>query len=262
MQRKLWLGFLLSIVIAGLGIAPVGAREVLLTTEAMRVENVDGDPVIHFSSFRAESDEYVLTGASGRFVQKSNEMLSLGDDAQPATLAKHPFDEETDTPSLEDEPELYISASRSIWVHFDDERLQAHGDVTYRTEDTMAWSDLLIVDVKEAIWDHLAATIEAMPRGEPRTLVMQFFDALSPDARLVLLQGNVRVEREDAEIEGAWMLFDEEDGDNFISVADVSQPLRLRMTLSEDEDDPGDGDAVEASADAIEPAASNENVSD
>lgn len=211
-------------------------REVFLDTEALRVENIDGEQTMLFTTFEAVSEEYTLSGLSGKFTRSSNAMESTGTPEQPATLAR--------TPTADDGQELYISASQSIRIHFDDERLLAEGDVTYRSEGTRSQSDLLMIDARDAVRSALNRAIDDMSEGEPRRMVLTFFEALEPDARLVLLQGNVRVEREDADLQAAWMLFDESNSDNFISVAQRNTPLQLRVILDDegDEEDASDGE--------------------
>lgn len=101
-----------------------------------------------------------------------------------------------------------------------------------------------MIDARDAVRSALNRAIDDMSEGEPRRMVLTFFEALEPDARLVLLQGNVRVEREDADLQAAWMLFDESNSDNFISVAQRNTPLQLRVILDDegDEEDASDGE--------------------
>ncbi len=181
-----------------------------------------------FSTFTATSEEYTLSGVTGKFTRSTNAMESTGTSQQPATVAK--------ARTAEDEQEFFVSATESIHIYLDDERLLARGSVTYQSDDTHSTSDLLMIDERDEVLGLMRDSIDAMPEGEPRRMVLQFIEALEPEARLVLLRGNVRVERDDSDIQAAWMLFDESDADHFISVADSQRPLQLRVLLDEDGD--------------------------
>src|SRR5690606_9249356 len=207
-----------------LGAGSAQDREVLLDTQALRVENVSGEPVMHFAAFRAETEEYVLTGVSGRFEQKQDILEAFGTEHEPATLSKTPAaspagEEEAEGGGDESDGPMSVTATKVIRIDFREERLYAEGNVHYTSAESRAASDLLMIDTRDAVHAVVAELIAAMAPGEPRTLVEEFFARLGQDARLILLRGNVRLEREDSEMYAAWMLLDDSDQENFISVA-------------------------------------------
>lgn len=223
-----------------LGAGSAQAREVLLDTQALRVENVSGQSVMHFAAFRAETEAYVLTGVSGRFQQKDELLEAFGTEQEPATLSKMPAaggsagEEGAASGEGESDGPMSVTATKVIRIDFREERLYAEGNVRYTSAQTRAASDLLMIDNRDAVHAAVAELIAEMAPGEPRTLVEAFFAGLAPQARLILLRGNVRLQREDSEMYAAWMLLEDADEENFISVAGPGQPLQLKVQLEDD----------------------------
>lgn len=225
MVRKIYVACLCLVLALTIASGTSQGREVLLDTDALRVETIDGQQVMVFSVFRAESDDYIISGVSGRFTQRTNEMVAIGSIDEPAVLQRESPNES-----------MLISAVESIVIHLDDERLIATGDVLFESDETRSQSDLLRVDTKDRIWESLADFVESMPAGDARDLIMQFFDDLAADTRIVLLQGNVHVETEDATLSAAWVAFEESDSESFVSAAYPGTPIHVRVQLEETED--------------------------
>src|SRR5690606_3357383 len=154
---------------------------------------------------------------SGEYSEASELMAATGDSKRPAVLTKGGDDA------------FRVSAERQLTIAFGDETLSAKGNVTFRSDDLDARSDELIVDRFEALQARIDELTAAISQEQTLSLVRQFLTKITPEDRLILLTGNVRVVREDSTLESAWMLVNESDQSELISVADAGRQLTLTI---------------------------------
>ena len=220
-----WL-FLVAAALLDLALPVQAARTVVIDTQALRVEGVGDSQVIVMPEFTAHSEEYTLSGASGRFESASETFLATGAPDRPASLERS------------GESPFTVTATRSITIVFQDESLRAEGEVSYQSPDVQAQSDLLLVDRRDRLEALIEELLSALPPGETREIVVGFFGRVGESDRLIVMQHDVRVDREDSFLEADWVVFSEENPDDFISVAAPGKPLRLSVVIeSEDGQD-------------------------
>jgi len=219
--------FFLAAALWVLSFPAQAARTVVIDTQALRVEGVGDSQVIVMPEFTAQSEEYTLSGASGRFESASETFLATGAPDRPASLERS------------GESPFTVTATGSITVVFQDESLRAEGDVSYQSPDVRAQSDLLLVDRRDRLEALIQQLLSALPPGETRKIVVEFFARVSESHRLIVMQHDVRVDREDSFLEADWVVFSEENPDDFISVAAPGRPLRLSVVI-ESQDDQGE----------------------
>ena len=129
---RLWL-FLVAAALLGLALPVQAARTVVIDTQALRVEGVGDSQVIVMPEFTAHSEEYTLSGVSGRFESASETFLATGAPDRPARLERS------------GESPFTVTATRSITIVFQDESLRAEGEVssnlrTCRPRAICSWS--------------------------------------------------------------------------------------------------------------------------
>ncbi|HLS90409.1 MAG TPA: hypothetical protein VK101_04095 [Limnochordia bacterium] len=219
--------FFLAAALWVLSFPAQAARTVVIDTQALRVEGVGDSQVVVMPEFTAQSEEYTLSGASGRFESASETFLATGAPDRPASLERS------------GESPFTVTATGSITVVFQDESLRAEGDVSYQSPDVRAQSDLLLVDRRDRLEALIQQLLSALPPGETRKIVVEFFARVSESHRLIVMQHDVRVDREDSFLEADWVVFSEENPDDFISVAAPGRPLRLSVVI-ESQDDQGE----------------------
>lgn len=216
---------ILALFIALTGISfPASARTVVIDTQALRVEGVGDAQVVIMPEFTAQSEEYTVTGAAGRFDNAQELFVATGSPDRPATLTRS-----GETP-------FTVSATQSIAVVFHDESLRAEGDVQYRSDDVQAQSGLLLVDRRHRLEELIQELLDTLSPGETREIVLEFFSRVDQDDRLILMRDDVRVDREDSFLQADWVVFNEENTDDFISVSAPGKPLRLSVVIEREED--------------------------
>lgn len=189
-----------------------------LITEALTVERIDGDPVYLFTRFQVtEYEGYSVEGATGRYDATKEILFATGDATSKVRIAK------------EGEERFTITASKSLEVHFSRESLWAEGEVEYRSEETAARSERLLVDEWQRLHEVVAELLAALPAGEAKALVDEFFAGLEPAERLLLLLGSVEVEREETRLWADWVAFAEGD-ERFVS-AGGERPIELQFSI-------------------------------
>lgn len=211
---------------AGLAAGAGAARRVTIDTSALRVEQADGGEVLVMPAFVAESDEYTVSGAGGRFDSGAELFVATGSPERPATLARA------------GESAFSVSAIQTISISFGDEALRAEGGVRYQSDDVEALSDLLVVDRRSRLQPLIDELLQALTTREVRQIVLDFLSRAGEHDRLVVLRGNVKVERADSSLNAGWVLFHEGNAEEFISVADPDRPLRLSVVLEDDAGEP------------------------
>lgn len=220
-------GAILLLSILWLPSPAANADEINVESAAVIFQTVDGERVATFLDFTAQSSEFTLSSPRGRYNEATSLMTATGQGGERATLAK-----------TGDEP-FEVSAATEITINFDDETLAALGDVTFRSEELDARSDELFVDRRSALEERIEAIKTRLSLRETLDLIESFLAKVDADDRLILLSGNVRVVREDSTLESSWMLVNESDQSEFISIADPSR----RMTLTIVTQTEGDGEA-------------------
>gem|GEM_PF-3257164 len=200
------------------------ARKVVIDTPALRVERDGDNQVLVMPEFVAESEEYTVSGVAGRFDSSTELFVASGAEHRPATLSRagdHPFT---------------VSAVELIAIAFQDESLRAQGEVRYQSDGVKAQSQLMVVDRRSRLEELIGELLGALGDGETRQIVLDFLSRVGEEDRLVVLRGDVWLEREDSSLEAGWVLFHEENTEEFISVSTPGKPLRLSITI-EDEDE-------------------------
>lgn len=211
------------------------ARTVVIDTSALLVEGVGEAQVLTMPEFTAESDEYTVSGASGRFDSSTEHFVATGAEDRPATLVRS-----GETP-------FTVTATERISIAFQDEVLEARGGVRYTGDGIEATSQLMLVDRHDRLFELVQELLAAVEPGATRDLVLEFFARMSDDARLVLMRGDVSVDREDSSLQAEWVVFNEENNEEFISVSAPGKPLRLSVVIKSDDEEPA---AVEQSDEA------------
>lgn len=216
--RKVLIIFSIILVVA----TPAFARDIVIETEAARIEGAtEDDRVIILAAFTLTSDEYTLVAVSGRFQEAQEIMQAKGEPSRPAVL------------TFTGDSPFTVSATQRIDIALEEETLEAEGDVKYESDDTKATGHLLTVDGKERIWMMVEEDLARHPRREIRDIVLEFFERADDEDRLVLLKGSVHVERDDSQLDAAWVIFNESQEDEFVSVSDPDLPVNLRITRSD-----------------------------
>lgn len=210
--------------------SPAMARTVVIDTTALFVEGVDGAQIVTMPEFTAESEEYTVSGASGRFDSSAELFVAWGNAERPASLARS------------GESPFTVTATETITIAFQDESFEARGGVVYSGEDIRATGQLLIVNRRDRLSVLIDELLAAVPGAATRELVLGFLAKLADDARLVLLRGDVKVDREDSSLEAEWVVFSEDNEEEFISVSAPDRPLRLSIVVDGEEE--GDDDSV------------------
>lgn len=189
-----------------------------LTTEALTVERVDGDPVYLFTRFHVtEYEGYSVEGAAGRYDAASETLIASGDADGIVKIAK------------DGEEPFTITASKRLEIHFASESLRAEGEVEYQSEGTAARAERLFVDEWQRLQEMVAELLTALPSGESRALVEEFFSGLEPTDRLLLLLERVEIEREETWLKADWAAFAEGD-ERFVS-AGGRAPIELQFSI-------------------------------
>lgn len=199
------------------------ARKVIIDTAALRVEQAGDAQILVMPEFVAESDEYRMSGVAGRFDSSAEVFIATGAQDRPATLTRT------------GEKPFTVSALRLISIAFRDESLRAEGGVRYAGEDVEAASELLIVDRLSQVQELVEELLRSLSDSEIRAIVTDFLSRIGEEDRLVLLRGGVSLQRRDSSLEAEWVLFHEGNADEFISVAAPGRPLRLSVTIEDDE---------------------------
>lgn len=193
-----------------------GRRGLRLTTEALTVENRDGDPLYQFARFQVIDDGgYTVEGARGTYESSTETLRAWGDASQMVKIAK------------EGEQSFTITASQSLEVRFASESLRAEGKVEYRGSGATARAELLLVDEWQRLRELVESLLDSVADEESRALVEAFFSGLEPTGRLFLMIGGVEIEREDAQLAADWAAFTEDD-ERFVS-AGGRAPIELRL---------------------------------
>lgn len=217
---RLAAGLVAAAVVAA---APAAAaRTVVIDAPALRVEQADGAQILILPEFVAESEEYTVSGAAGRFDSSTELFVATGTKDRPATLSRSGEDAFT------------VSAIQMISIAFEDETLRAEGEVLYHSEGMKAFGELLIVDRRSRVEQLLQELLESLPPGETREIVLGFLAGLGEEDRLILMRGDVTVERKDSTLEAAWVLFREGSTEEFISVSAPGKPLRLSIVIEDE----------------------------
>lgn len=225
---------LLAVVVTSL--PAFAARTVVIDTTALFVEGVGDAQVLNMPEFTAESDEYTVSGASGRFDSANELFVATGGPERPASLVRT-----GETP-------FTITALERISIAFQDETLEALGGVVYLGDGIEATSEYVIVNRRDHIDELVQELLAAVAAGPTRELILEFLEKLEGDARLVLMRGEVKVDREDSTLEAEWVLFSEENDEEFISVSAPDKPLRLSVVINDDEPSEAEDEAEEGDA--------------
>src|SRR5690606_2924833 len=90
-----------------------------------------------------------------------------------------------------------MTATEEMTIDFSGETMHARGDVVYRSDDTESRSQVLAIDVRDAVAAMVAPLLQEIPAGERRSVIEAFFARALPEDRLVFLQGDVAIMRED-----------------------------------------------------------------
>lgn len=225
MTRPLAIAILLLLAL----VMPVGAREVIIDVKGAEgfivVEEQDGERILRMSEFEASTDEFILSGTSGRYVEAEERMEAFGAPAQPASLSRT------------GEDPFSVTAFERIILVVRDESLRAEGGVRYTSGEVEASGRSLWVDRREVVLVRVEELLAKVASAASRAAVLDFFAGAGDDDRIVLLEGEVRVVRNDSDMTAGWIVFNEARPDEFVSVADPNLGLQLRVVIdAEDED--------------------------
>ena len=121
-----------------------------------------------------------------------------------------------------------------ISIVFEDETLRAEGEVLYHSEGMKAFGELLIVDRRSRVEQLLQELLESLPPGETREIVLGFLAGLGEEDRLILMRGDVTVEREDSTLEAARVLFREGIPKSSSRSRAPGKPLRLSIVIEDE----------------------------
>ena len=203
--------------------APIAsASEINVESAAVSFQTVDGERIATFLHFVASSAEFTLRSPSGRYNEATEVMTAIAQGDERAVLTKS------------GESSFEVSAATEIGISFDDETLAALGDVTFLSDELDARSDELFVDRLSSLKARIDALKSSITLLDTLELIESFLANVGADDRLILLSGNVRVVREDTTMESAWMLVNEADQSEFISIADPDRKLTLTIVTQEE----------------------------
>lgn len=217
----------------------LAARTVIIDTSALFVEGVDDAQVVTMPEFTAESEEYTVSGTAGRFDSSAELFVARGGSDRPASLRRS------------GENPFTVTAIERITIAFQDESLEAVGGVTYSGDGIQATSELMVVDRRDRLSDLVQELLAAVAAGATRDLVLEFLEKLADDARLVLMRGDVQVDREDSSLQAEWVVFSEDNNEEFISVSAPDKPLRLSVVIKDDDAPQDDEGLVEPADEAV-----------
>lgn len=210
--------------------ALAAADEINVESAAVSFQTVDGERVATFLDFVARSRDFTLSSPRGRYNEATALMTASGRPDARASLAKA------------GESPFSVSAETEISINFDDETLAAHGEVVFLSDEIDARSDDLVVDRRERLESRIAELKASVAEVETLELIDSFLAKVGPGDRLILLSGNVRIVREDSTLESAWVLVNESDQSEFISIADPSRRMTLTIVTRDEEEGTGSQD--------------------
>ena len=199
------------------------AEEINVESAAVSFREVDGKRIVTLLRFRATSREFSLSSPYGVYDESTEMMTASAIEGERAVLVKS------------GENAFEVSAADAIAIHFENETLSATGDVIFRSDELDAWADELYVDRRSALEERIMGLVARIRGQETAELVQAFLAKIAPDDRLILLSGSVRLEREDSTMESSWMLVNEADQNEMISVAEPERTVRLTIVTREDE---------------------------
>lgn len=225
-----WLSFLFTALLLCtlLAFPTSAARTVVIDTTALFVEGIDDAQIVTMPEFTAESEEYTVSGASGRFDSSAEIFVAWGSADRPASLQR-----------LGESP-FSVTALERITIAFQDETFEALGGVIYSGEEIHATGTMMVVDRRDRLTQLIEELFASVSDAATRELVLGFFEKITDDARLVLMRGDVQVEREDSSLQAEWVVFSEDNEEEFISVSAPDKPLRVSFVIADDDDESGE----------------------